>query len=174
MDKPESSGAAIQRALEAKRFEDWKRDVFAAHDGHTPVINDQLYWSPLDKPLSHCTVAIVSSVGVHRKFDVPFDIENPEGDPSVRFIPDSTSSADLVATHGHLDTSSMNRDINVGFPIDRLRELVGEGRVGAVAKTHYGIMGWCPRVERMRDEVAPQMINRLKQDNVDAVVLVPG
>lgn len=170
----ESSGAAVQRALEKERFENWKRDVFAAHDGHAPVINEELYWSPLDKPLSRCSVAIVSTLGVHGTSDVPFDIENPEGDPSIRYIPEGTNSADLMATHGHLDTDSMNRDINVGFPIDRLRDLVSEGRVGALAKTHYGIMGWCPRVERMRDEVAPQIIRRLEKDNVDAVLLVPG
>lgn len=170
----ESTGAAVQRALESERFENWKRDVSAAHDGHMPVINEKLFWSSLDKPLARCTVAIVSTLGVHRKADVPFDIEDPEGDPSIRYVPESVSSADLMATHGHLDTSSMNKDINVGFPIDRLRELVSEGRIEAVAKTHYGIMGWCPRVERMRDEVAPQIIRRLKKDNVDAVLLVPG
>ena len=60
------------------------------------------------------------------------------------------------------------------FPIDRLREFAEAGRIGGVAPTHYGIMGFCPPVERMRDEVGVQIAKRLRDDAVDAVLLVAG
>ena len=169
-----SLGSEAQLALERERFERWKKTRPISHDGARVVVNDRLYWAPLVTPVSQSRVALVSSLGVHLKSDPPFDILDPEGDQTIRFISGDVDSGDLMATHGHVDTRASNEDINVGFPIDRLRELVDEGRVGAVAPTHFGIMGWCPQVERMRDGVAPQIIERLRSEQVDAVVLVPG
>jgi hypothetical protein len=43
-----------------------------------------------------------------------------------------------------------------------------------VAQTHYGLMGFCPEIERMRDEVGPELARRLHDQRVDAVVLTAG
>ena len=168
------SASSVERALDAERFERWARKLPEVHEGAAVIVNDELYWTPLVKPLAESTMAIVSSFGVHERDDEAFDLLDPEGDLSIRFIPGTIDATTLAASHGHVDTTSANTDINVAFPIDRLRELVDEGRIGRVADTHYGIMGWCPRVERMRDEVAPQIIERLRTEAVDAVLLVPG
>jgi D-proline reductase (dithiol) PrdB len=169
----ETAGAASQRALDEERFMNWVDNIAQVH-GARAVVNDDLYWAPLTKPLSESTVAILTSIGVHLKSDPPFDILDEGGDTSIRFIPGDVDTNDLMATHGHVDTQSVNEDINVALPLDRLREMAASGRVGRVAATHYGVMGWCPPVEKMRDEVAPQIIERLKSDAVDAVLLVPG
>lgn len=169
----ESGGAVAQRRLDEERFLNWVENIAAVH-GARAVVNDDLYWAPLNKPLSGCNVAILTSIGVHLKEDPPFDILSEDGDTSIRFIPGDVDTSELIATHGHVDTHAANEDINVALPLDRLREMAASGRVGGVANTHYGIMGWCPPVEKMRDEVAPQIIETMKQDDVDAALLVPG
>lgn len=173
-EQDRSLGSEAQRALETERFERWKRTRPISHDGASVVVNDDLYWTPLAKPLARTTVALVSSLGVHHKSEEPFDILHPDGDQRISFIPGDIDATELTATHGHVDTRASREDINVGFPIDRLREFAASGRIGAVARTHFGIMGWCPKVERMRDDVAPRIIERLREDGTEAVVLVPG
>jgi D-proline reductase (dithiol) PrdB len=53
-------------------------------------------WTPLTKPLSECTVALLSSAGIALKTDTPFDQErerrNPWwGDPTYRRLPKDAS-----------------------------------------------------------------------------------
>jgi D-proline reductase (dithiol) PrdB len=169
-----TAGDRIQRMIEQERFERWVKARPNSHEGGHFLPNDRLYWTPLTKPLSECNVALMTSIGVHLKGQEPFDILAPRGDPSFREIPGDVDSAELMATHGHVDTDPANQDINCVFPIDRLRELVAEGRVGRVADTHYGFMGFCPAIELMRDELGPELARRLKAQQVDAVVITAG
>lgn len=169
----ETTGAATQRAMDEERFHKWMKNIVELHNGRA-IINDELYWTPVAKPIQESTVAIVSSIGIHHRSEPAFDILDEEGDISIRFIPRDVDSSQLMATHGHVDTQSANQDINIALPIDRLREFAEQGRIGGVANTHYGIMGWCPPVDRMRDEAAPQIIDRMKNDEVDIALLVPG
>jgi D-proline reductase (dithiol) PrdB len=164
----------LQRQIEAERFEKWKKGIESGHAGGHFLPNEALYFTPLARPLAQSTVALITSLGVHLKSDRPFDILNPHGDPTIREIPGDVDSAELMATHGHLDTGPANQDINVALPIDRLRELAASGRIGRVAQTHYGLMGFCPEIERMRDEVGPELARRLHDQRVDAVVLTAG
>jgi D-proline reductase (dithiol) PrdB len=39
------------------------------------------------------------------------------------------------------DRNGYRRDLNVIYPIDRLRELAEEGVIGSVADTHFSVMG---------------------------------
>ncbi|MCC7103705.1 MAG: hypothetical protein IT307_01060 [Chloroflexi bacterium] len=164
----------LQRQIEAERFEKWKKNIEGTHAGGHFLPNDRLYWSPLTRPLSQATVALVTSIGVHLKTQQPFDILDPHGDPTIRDIPGDVDTRDLMATHGHVDTGPANTDPNVALPIDRLRELVAAGRVGAAARRHYGLMGFCPAIERMRDEVGPEIARRMHEDGVDAAILTAG
>jgi D-proline reductase (dithiol) PrdB len=59
-------------------------------------------WTPLNKPLFRCTIALVTTAGVHLKGDAPFDMRDKEGDPSFRVIPWDTPHSRLCITH---DTS---------------------------------------------------------------------
>jgi D-proline reductase (dithiol) PrdB len=57
------------------------------------------------------------------------------------------------------------------FPLDRLRELAGEGAIGSVAQTHYSFMGATDPVQM--EPHARELAGRLKRDAVDAVILPP-
>lgn len=71
----------------------------------------------------------------------------------------------------NFDRSGFQQDINVAFPIDRLRELADEGVIRSVADLHYSFMG-ASSPERMRPAV-DRLIPLLTKDAVDVVLLVP-
>ena len=84
--------------------------------------NDTAPWVPWTKDLSTSKVALVSSAGLHLRGDKPFG----PGDPTYRVIPSDSSTADVVDSHTSIgwDRTGIYRDLNLAFPMDRLRELV--------------------------------------------------
>jgi D-proline reductase (dithiol) PrdB len=134
-------------------------------------VNESAPQATLDRPLSECALAIVTSAGLHCRGDEPFGRE----DPTFRIIPATAAPADLLQSHSSLafDKTAFIRDVNVVFPIDRLGELVREGRVGRIGPRHYSVMGALPDMTRVRDETAPELADRLTADGVDVVLLTP-
>jgi glycine/betaine/sarcosine/D-proline reductase family selenoprotein B len=94
-------------------------------------------------------------------------------DTSFRVIPTDVCTADLRATHFAYDLTDARQDPNVVFPLDTLRRLVGEGVIGALAPWAYTFMGGIYSARRVREELAPQLTERLLADQVDIVLLVP-
>jgi D-proline reductase (dithiol) PrdB len=139
-------------------------------------LEDVIPWASLQKPLSACKVSLVTTAGVHHRDQAPFDMLDPEGDASFRIINASRSVKDLMITHDYYDHSDADRDINIVFPIERLKELQYEGLIGDAASIDYGFMGHITgrQVETLLLKSAPEVAKRLKADGVDAVVLVPG
>lgn len=158
-------------------YEAWKALVSQARPlGHETVVTtaDPLNWSPLGKPLSESTVALVSTGGVHLTTQEPFDIFAEEGDWTARAIPGDVATEDLSVSHTHYATDDALQDVNVMFPLDRLRELADEGVVGAVSPLHFGLMGFIPDPSMLVSETVPKIGQELLQHGVDAVVLSPG
>src|SRR5262245_15141924 len=60
-------------------------------------------WTLLTKSLAHCRVALVTTAGVHRKEDAPFDMEDKNGDPTYRIIPRDSTRDSLCITHDYYD-----------------------------------------------------------------------
>lgn len=133
-------------------------------------------WTALRKPLSTCTVALVTTAGVHPKDDEPFDMADKEGDPTYRIIPRSTPRDHLCITHDYYDHRDADKDVNVVLPVDRLQELANDGVIGAVAPFHYSFMGHIDgrHVPRLLAVTAPEVADRLKHEQVDVVVLTPA
>jgi D-proline reductase (dithiol) PrdB len=133
-------------------------------------------WTPLRKPLSQCTVALVTTAGVHLRTDPPFDMVDRDGDPSFRAIARDTSLKQLCITHDYYDHRDADKDLNIVLPITRLDELAQDKVVGGVAAFHYSFMGHIdgPHITRLLSETAPEVARRLKREQVDAVVLTPA
>lgn len=114
-------------------------------------------------------VAIISTAGLHRRGDRPFR----PGDGSYRVIPAETPANSLVMSHisVNFDRTGFQQDLNTVFPIDRLRELVSDGTVGAMADVHYSFMGAFPPAAA--EPHAQHLAGLLKADKVDAALLVP-
>ena len=107
---------------------------------------DPVPWTPLLRPLSKATVALVSTAGLSMLADPPFDAEgerqNPWwGDPSYRVIPRAATEAGIAASHLHIETGYIRQDLDVALPLRRLAEAEAEGRIGRVAPSHYSFMG---------------------------------
>lgn len=120
-------------------------------------------WTPLEKPLSECTVALLSSGGIALKSDTPFDQEgerrNPWwGDPSYRIIPNTATEKDIDIYHLHINPEFSRRDLNCLLPIQRLVELQAAGEVGQVAPSQYSIMGYLPNPDEMLEQSVPKII----------------
>ena len=116
-----------------------------------------------------CKVAIISTAGLHRRADSPF----VPGAGDYRVIPDDADMDDLMMSHvsTNFDRTGFFQDVNTSFPIDRLHELVEEGVVGSAASRQYSFMGATPPTAM--EPVARDLAGLLKQDQVDAVLLVP-
>jgi D-proline reductase (dithiol) PrdB len=143
---------------------------------HRFVEGEGIPWTPLRKPLAESVVALVTTSGVHLRNQTPFDMDDPDGDPGSRAIPVDTPRADLTITHKYYDHSSADRDLNVVLPLDRLRELRAEGRIGGIGPFAYGFMGHIdgPHLTTLIETTAPEVARRLRDDGVDAVVLTPA
>jgi D-proline reductase (dithiol) PrdB len=126
-------------------------------------------WAPLRKSLADSTVALISTGGVHLRSDRPFNLN---GDPTFRVIPKGALSTDIAISHQAYDRTDALNDINLVFPIDRLRELEAEHVIGRLAEEHYGfgLMGSARRLVPAMREVA----RRISESGVDLALLVPA
>jgi len=133
-------------------------------------------WAPFRKSLPDCTVALVTTAGVHLKKDPPFNMADQDGDPSYRVIPRGTLQSRLIITHDYYDHRDADKDMNIVFPLDRLEECAREGEIGQVAPWHYSFMGHIdgPHIPVLLTVTAPQVARQLSQAQVDAVVLTPA
>jgi D-proline reductase (dithiol) PrdB len=136
-------------------------------------------FTPLTKPLAESTIALVSTAGVARNDDRPFDQEHERrdpwwGDPSFRVIPLGTTERDVRLYHMHIDPRFGEADLDVVLPMRRLTELARDGIVGRPASTHYSIMGYILEPAVLVEKTAPAIAERMRRDGVDAAALVPA
>lgn len=131
-------------------------------------------FTPFEGELSRATVAIVTAAGVHLREQEPFNIADELGDLSFRLIPPDVDAADLMVTHHHYDHADADRDINVVFPIEALRDLREEGFVKDLARKHVGYMGYTMQLKAMYEGTAPEIANEIDKGSRADVVLLTG
>lgn len=120
-------------------------------------------------PLDRRKVALISTAGLQRRKDRPFGM----GADDYRIIASGTPSSEIVMSHisSNFDRTGYQQDINVVFPLQRIKELVEEGKIGSVAQYHYSFMGATDptAMEKRARELAKIMMS----EGVDAALLVP-
>lgn len=127
------------------------------------------------KPIAELRIALVTTGGVHGLYQPPFVMSDSRGDPSYRTIPANASPEQLMITHDYYDHTDAEHDLNILFPLERFRELVARGEVGALG-TCYSFMGHIepPHLHTLIHRTAPEVAGKLKQERVDAVLLTPA
>ena len=132
-------------------------------------------WAPLRKPLSESRVALVSTAGMVMPDQEPFDDTVKGGDSSFRVIPAGADVSSLIETHRSesFDHAGIQQDANLGFPLDRMRELVTQGVIGELAPRHLSFMGSITAPGRLMRDKAPEAARILVEDEVDVALLVP-
>jgi D-proline reductase (dithiol) PrdB len=120
-------------------------------------------------PLAERRVAVVTSAGLVSRGEQPF----VSGDVDYRVLPADTPASQILMSHAsvNFDRTAFQRDINVVFPLDRLRAMAAAGAIGSLAAAHYSFMGATD--PRGMEANARAVAGRLKSDRVDAVLLTP-
>jgi len=120
-------------------------------------------------PLAQRRVALVSSAALYRRGEAPF----LPGSAEFRPLPAGLPRGDILMSHVSIgfDRSGWQRDLNVAYPIDRLRELAVEGVIAEAADTHYSVMGSTDpqAMAESADAIAAQM----RAEGVGGAVLCP-
>ena len=124
----------------------------------------------LGKPLSRCRIALLSSSGIYRTDQPPFD--DVKNDLTWREIPIDVDPAALRISHYSKNAKAVT-DVNTVFPFQRLRELAAEGFIGELASPAFTFMGRIFARTRLQKEMTPALLDRLRALAVDAALLVP-
>ena len=132
---------------------------------------DDTPWAPWTKKLSESKVAMVSTAGLHLRGDQPF----VGGDQTYRVIPSSAKANDIIMSHTSIgwDHTGFYRDLNLAFPMDRLKELEQQSVIGSLAEDYYSFMGAQQEPVKILEETGPDVARRMKAEEVDAVFMVP-
>lgn len=141
-----------------------------------PTEMTSIPWSPVTKSLERSKIALVTTAGIHHSGQKPFDMEDSNGDPSFRIIDPHTIEGDYKITHDYYNHRDADKDLNVVFPITRLKEMHAAGCIGAISDVHFSLMGHIDggHVQMLINQTATQITRILKQLEVDAVLLTPA
>jgi D-proline reductase (dithiol) PrdB len=123
------------------------------------------------RPLAEARVAIVTTAGLRSDGQLHWQA----GDEGYHVLPGDVRNLGLAHLAPNFDRSGYIADPNVVFPVDRLRELAADGRIGSVADRHFSFMGGQPDHElaTMRLDSGPAVARLLRDDDVDVVLLTP-
>ena len=178
----QSSGqAARQRRSDGRRAQrsylsyiDKSREYYAAHGYPQPYqwsYNQEVAFTPLAKPLSECTVGLVTTSFFEKG-------REPAGVPVAR--PKRPYAARCDDALGGLYNSDLfwdkdnthTEDLDTYLPINRLREFAAEGRIGALSERFYGIPTDYSHRRTQRND-SPRIEEWMREDGVDVAFLVP-
>jgi D-proline reductase (dithiol) PrdB len=172
---PPATGAVARKEMPMPRLETLSEVVRQVLVAFPCLEHDTTPWTALRQPLGRSTVALVTTAGLHLRGDRPFVNEPKGGDQSYRVIPSDTRAGDLLQSHVSIgfDHTAFYRDMNVTFPLDRLRELAQRGTIGAVAPRAYSFMGAIRNPRRLVTETGPEVAARLLAEGAEVVLLTP-
>ena len=127
-------------------------------------------FTPFRGKLEELSVCLVSTAAVRAKDDTPFDTE---GDVTWRVISGEAGAKDLRYDDTHYDHACVDRDMNCVFPIDRVRELAREGRVGGLTARHFSL-GYSQALRELRERTIPALVHEVDRERPGAVLLTGG
>lgn len=135
--------------------------IFDRVEPHAPI-----------KDMAHATIALVTSGGVVPKGN-PDHIEASNashyGEYSIAGM-DKLSSADSETAHGGYDPTYCNENPNRVLPVDVLRDMEKEGKIGKLFDTYYTTVGNGTAVKSAK-KFASEIAQKLVAGGVQAVIL---
>lgn len=139
------------------------------------ITNDNaIQLAKLNKPLSECRVCFVSTSGVQPKTSLPFDTVHPIGDYTFRPVPSNSRVEDLEIHQLKYPTFGAAEDLNVIFPIERLRDLVQEGQIGGLSENFFTFIGYNMDPVQLEKKLAEDIANAVVQEAPDIVIAAPA
>ncbi len=132
---------------------------------------------PLAKPLSQCTVALVTTAAPFQPDKGPQGPGAPYNAAAKFYAVYSGEAArdhDVRIAHVGIDRKHTSmEDSGTWFPLPLLREFARRGRIGALARRFHG----APTNRSQRHTLSvdcPELLARCREDGVDAALLVPN
>ena len=129
--------------------------------------------APALKDLKHARIALANTGGI-----VPVD--NPDRIQSASATRwgrydisklDRLESGEFKTIHAGFDPAAANADPNVIMPVDVMKEFLNEGKYGSLHDYFYSTVGTGTTQGEAR-RMAKEIIPLLKEDHVDAVIMV--
>ena len=132
-----------------------------------PTVEGEAFVEP--PPLDRARVAIVTTAGLMRRGESAWTHEESG------FRVFDADERDVFVGHvsQNFDRSGVSADLNVVYPIDRLRELEAAGTIGSVAPRHFSFMGATYDIAGIQVRTGPAAAQLLLEDEVDVVLLTP-
>lgn len=127
-------------------------------------------WQPLGKPLAEARLGLLSTSGAYALGQVAYHYKD---DTSIRALPSSIAAQDV--RFSHITENYLvdpKRDPNCILPLAQLRALRDEGVVGELADEVFSCMGGVYSQRRIREEVAPALLDAFRAQQVDCALLV--
>ncbi|MGI9665879.1 MAG: glycine/sarcosine/betaine reductase selenoprotein B family protein [Acidimicrobiia bacterium] len=143
-------------------------------------------FTPTAMPVAGSRIGLLTSTGHFVDGDDPEPFGEPEmtqqqaidrisdflkDTPTLSVVPSTIDDADLRVRHGGYDITSISRDRNVAFPVDRLAEAAQDGRIGGVPDNSFSFPGATAQ-GRLKNEL-PGWIERIDEEEPDVLLLVP-
>ena len=153
-----------------------KSRVYYAAQGYTKpykwVYHKEVPFNMLSKPLSDCTVGVVTTATLPAHWQSLSEGElRPQKRPyavSSYPVPEALYTKDM---EWDKDTTHTD-DLDTYLPLNRLQELQQSGQIGNVSPRYYGApTTYSQRQTRKSD--APLIFNWCEEDGVDIAILVP-
>jgi D-proline reductase (dithiol) PrdB len=102
------------------------------------------------------------------------DVAHPLGDFTFRRVPSHARQEDLIIHQLKYPHDDADLDINVTFPIERLRELSCEGTIGGLTKSFFSFIGYNMDPERFEATVAEGIARATLDERADLALLPPA
>jgi hypothetical protein len=129
-------------------------------------------WMPFRKPLDQSCIALLSSAGIFKDDQEPFD-PWAVNDLSFRLIDTRTPFNRLRLNHNYFDHRDALKDFNCVFPVHRMKELETGKFIGRLASTAISLgMGRLYKRTALVTETVPEIAKILENQGVDAVLLL--
>lgn len=128
-------------------------------------------WTPWLRSPAQSKVALISISGVHLQHGMhePFRGGN---DPSFREFPQVVATQDLALAPDQVDSPYAEQDLNVLFPLERLRDLADTGYISTVAPFAYSFAAGGPAEGLLLPEAGLSVAYRLRRMGPEVVLLV--
>lgn len=127
-------------------------------------------WQAPRKPLAESRLGLLSTSGAYAVGQVAYHYKD---DTSIRALPSNIASGDV--RFSHITENYLvdpKRDPNCILPLVQLRALRDEGVIGELAGEVLSCMGGVYSQRRVREEVAPAVLEAFQSQAIDCALLV--
>lgn len=135
------------------------------------LTNEFVPWTQWLAPIEASKIALISTGGVYLRHGLHQPFQQGH-DPSFREFPSVVADEDLAIAHGQIEERFAREDINVLFPLERLRTLADGGYIGSVAPFAYSFRGHITQPLELLANYAPAVAYRLRRMGADLALIV--